>query len=84
MNPFRLFETKNIEDIKLGLQVVKTLGLQREFREYFKKSRANITFEDYSENFDRFYIKDNSISDIVFRCYFVLYPKISQSTLYEL
>lgn len=45
MNVFELFKTKDIEDVKLGLQVVKSLGLQNEFvkefgltPKYFNKS----------------------------------------------
>lgn len=42
MNPFKLFENKNINDIKLGLKVIKSLGLQSEFKNYFK-----VCFYDY-------------------------------------
>lgn len=48
MNPFSLFESKNIENIKLGLQVVKSLNLQKEFELYFK--RPFIEYEDIFNN----------------------------------
>lgn len=48
MNVLYLFETKNIEDIKLGLQLVKTLHLENEFTTYFK--RSFIKYEDIFNN----------------------------------
>lgn len=38
MNVFNLFETKNIENIKLGVQIIKTLGYQKDFEVFFKRS----------------------------------------------
>lgn len=51
MNPFNLFENKNVENIKLGLQVVKSLGLQKEFENYFNRS-----FEDYQTAFNNVFL----------------------------
>lgn len=56
MNVLHLFGNKNIEDKKLGIQVVKSLGYQKEFERHFK-----ITLDVYEtvlnniisyENFD--------------------------------
>ena len=49
MNVFNLFESKNIENIKLGLEVVKTLDCQKEFGNYFKSS-----FEEYEKKYNIF------------------------------
>lgn len=47
MNVFSLFETKNIEDIKLGIQVVKSLNKQKEF-----ETKMGIAFEKYEDVFN--------------------------------
>lgn len=46
MNIFNLFESKNMDNIKLGIQVVKTLGLEKEFEGYF-----GLTLNKYEEVF---------------------------------
>lgn len=43
MDVFKLFKTKDIEDIKLGIQVIKSLGLETEF-----KDKIGLSFEIYS------------------------------------
>lgn len=47
MNPFDLFETRSVENIKLGLQVIKSLNLQKEF-----KTKMKISFEEYEDVFN--------------------------------
>ena len=49
MNVLGLFENKNIEDIKLGLQVIKCLGAEKEFEDYFKA-----TIDNYQKVFNTF------------------------------
>lgn len=41
MNVFDLFGTQDIESVKLGIQVVKTLGYEKEFKRCFKVSINN-------------------------------------------
>lgn len=48
MNVFSLFETKTLENIKLGIQVVKTLNLEKEF-----ENKNEISFEIYCRTFDK-------------------------------
>lgn len=52
MNVFTLFESDNIDSIKLGIQVVKTLGCEKEFEEKLK-----VPFKEYKYNFNRYVIK---------------------------
>lgn len=47
MNAFRLFENDNVEDVKLGLNVIKSLGLQKEFEE-----KMGISFDNYEDIFN--------------------------------
>lgn len=51
MNVFTLFETKNVEDIKLALKVVKSLNLEKEFEDYF-----DVPFSKYENNFNNVYL----------------------------
>ena len=43
MNVFSLFENRNIEDIKLGVQLIRTLGCEKEFEDYFEIPFYNLT-----------------------------------------
>ena len=47
MNVFTLFENNNVEDIKLGLQVIKCLGAEKEFKE-----KMEVTFGKYENLFN--------------------------------
>lgn len=47
MNVFNLFETRDVESIKLGIQLVKTLDCHKPFEEYFK-----ITLNEYEQVFN--------------------------------
>ena len=38
MNVFTLFNNKDLDSIKLGIEVIKTLGYQLEFEEYYGRS----------------------------------------------
>ena len=51
MNIFSLFESKDVESIKLGLEVIKTLNKQKEFEDYFEIPFHNLTktFQFFSE-----------------------------------
>lgn len=51
MNPLRLFETENVESIKLGIQVVKTLNKENEFKIHFKRG-----FDDYCDIFENVFL----------------------------
>lgn len=59
MNIITLFEGENPEDIKLGIQVIKSLSLEKEFEEYFrctpdnyqKVFNSHIKFYSYSQKF---------------------------------
>lgn len=69
MNVFALFENQNIEDIKLGIRVVKTLGLEKEFEEKIKTS-----FIEYEDVFNNFAVPLSKAHDsIVLGCSYVLY-----------
>lgn len=54
MNPFSLFENKNIEDIKLGLKVIKSLSLEKEFEEHFE-----ISYRKYNDVFNNIFLVIN-------------------------
>ena len=43
MNIFTLFESKDIESIKLGIEVIKTLNKEKEFEDYFEIPFHNLT-----------------------------------------
>lgn len=58
MNVFTLFESKDIESIKLGIQLVKTLGKEKEFENYFKKP-----LDKYEEVFNGLVLSIFNISD---------------------
>ena len=52
MNIFSLFETKDVESVKLGIEVIKTLNKQKEFEDYFEIPFHNLTktfqfFDEY-------------------------------------
>ena len=51
MNIFTLFESEDVESIKLGVQVIKTLGCEKEFEDYFEIPFHNLTktFQFFSE-----------------------------------
>ena len=59
MNVFRLFESENIESIKLGLEVIKTLNKEKEFEDNFGFPFHNLT--KTIQFFDKYKIK-NEIS----------------------
>lgn len=56
MNIFKLFDSNDINSIKLGVQVIKTLGLQNEFEKYFKNS-----FEEYLFILTDFKLNENNV-----------------------
>ena len=49
MNVFTLFETEDVESIKLAIQVVKTLNKEKEFKTYF-----NVSIGSYEKVFDNY------------------------------
>lgn len=51
MNVFNLFKTNNVSSIKLGIQIIKTLGLEREFGESFNRE-----FVDYQDVFNNVFL----------------------------
>ena len=59
MNVFSLFESKDIESIKLGIEVIKTLNKEKEFEDNFEISFHNLTKTFHF--FDKYNIK-NEIS----------------------
>ena len=60
MNIFSLFESKDVESIKLGLEVIRTLGLEKEFEDHFE-----ITHQEYNNIFNGFIIP---LMDIKIEC----------------
>ena len=53
MNIFTLFESEDIESVKLGIEVIKTLNKQKEFEDYFEIPFYNLTktiqfFDEYN------------------------------------
>ena len=47
MNIFSLFESKDIESVKLGIEVIKTLNKEKEFED-----KMGISFEKYEDIFN--------------------------------
>ena len=52
MNAFNLIKTQNIESIKLGLEVIKTLNKEKDFKKHFKTS-----FQAYFDIFNEFVLQ---------------------------
>ena len=58
MNIFTLFDSNDINSIKLGIQVVKTLTCEKEFKKYF-----DVSFFNYEYLFNDL-LNDDSILEI--------------------
>lgn len=76
MNPFVLFENKNIEDIKLGLQVVNSLGYQKEFEKHF-----NISYHNYNKIFNNIVLVLEKDSELEYECDNILTDNLNLSKL---